>query len=33
MQDLLRFVVEAEKNGFKTTMTTDHFHRWWHDNA
>jgi len=33
MQDLLRFVVEAEKNGFTTTMTSDHFHTWWHDNA
>jgi len=33
MQDLLRFVVEAEKNGFTTTMTSDHFHPWWHDNA
>jgi coenzyme F420-dependent glucose-6-phosphate dehydrogenase len=33
MQDLLQFVVEAEKNGFATTMTSDHFHPWWHDNA
>jgi coenzyme F420-dependent glucose-6-phosphate dehydrogenase len=33
MQDLLRFVVEAEKSGFTTTMTSDHFHPWWHDNA
>jgi coenzyme F420-dependent glucose-6-phosphate dehydrogenase len=33
MQDLLRFVVEAEKTGFTTTMTSDHFHPWWHDNA
>jgi coenzyme F420-dependent glucose-6-phosphate dehydrogenase len=33
MQDLLQFVVEAEKNGFTTTMTSDHFHPWWHDNA
>ena len=33
MQDLLRFVTEAEKNGFTTTMTSDHFHPWWHDNA
>jgi coenzyme F420-dependent glucose-6-phosphate dehydrogenase len=33
MQDLLLFVVEAEKNGFITTMTSDHFHPWWHDNA
>jgi coenzyme F420-dependent glucose-6-phosphate dehydrogenase len=33
MQDLLKFVVEAEKGGFTTTMTSDHFHPWWHDNA
>lgn len=33
MHDLLQFVVEAEKNGFITTMTSDHFHPWWHDNA
>jgi coenzyme F420-dependent glucose-6-phosphate dehydrogenase len=33
MQDLLQFIVEAEKNGFATTMTSDHFHPWWHDNA
>src|SRR5919199_922860 len=33
MQDLLRFVIEAEKSGFTTTMTSDHFHPWWHDNA
>jgi coenzyme F420-dependent glucose-6-phosphate dehydrogenase len=33
MQALLRFVVEAEKNGFTTTITSDHFHPWWHDNA
>jgi alkanesulfonate monooxygenase SsuD/methylene tetrahydromethanopterin reductase-like flavin-dependent oxidoreductase (luciferase family) len=33
MRDLLRFVIEAEKNGFTTTMTSDHFHPWWHDNA
>ena len=33
MHDLLQFVVEAEKNGFTTTMTSDHFHPWWHDNA
>jgi coenzyme F420-dependent glucose-6-phosphate dehydrogenase len=33
MHDLLRFVVEAEKCGFATTMTSDHFHPWWHDNA
>jgi coenzyme F420-dependent glucose-6-phosphate dehydrogenase len=33
MHDLLQFVVEAEKNGFTTTITSDHFHPWWHDNA
>jgi coenzyme F420-dependent glucose-6-phosphate dehydrogenase len=33
MHDLLRFVVEAEKNGFTTTITSDHFHPWWHDTA
>jgi coenzyme F420-dependent glucose-6-phosphate dehydrogenase len=33
MHDLLKFVVEAEKGGFATTMTSDHFHPWWHDNA
>ena len=33
MQDLLKFVVEAEKGGFTATMTSDHFHPWWHDNA
>jgi coenzyme F420-dependent glucose-6-phosphate dehydrogenase len=33
MDDLLKFVVEAEKGGFTTTMTSDHFHPWWHDNA
>lgn len=33
MHDLLRFVIEAEKFGFKTTMTSDHFHPWWHDHA
>jgi len=33
IQDLLKFVVEAEKGGFTMTMTSDHFHPWWHDNA
>jgi len=33
MHDLLRFVTEAERYGFKTTMTSDHFHPWWHDGA
>ena len=31
MQDLLKFVIEAEKSGFRTTMTSDHFHPWWHN--
>jgi coenzyme F420-dependent glucose-6-phosphate dehydrogenase len=33
MQDLLEFVIEAEKGGFKTCLTSDHFHPWWHDNG
>ena len=33
MHELLKFVVEAERCGFTTTMTSDHFHPWWHDNA
>jgi coenzyme F420-dependent glucose-6-phosphate dehydrogenase len=33
MHELLKFVVDAEKGGFTTTMTSDHFHPWWHDNA
>ena len=33
LQDLLEYTVEAEKCGFITTMTSDHFHPWWHDNA
>jgi coenzyme F420-dependent glucose-6-phosphate dehydrogenase len=33
MHELLKYVVEAEKAGFTTTMTSDHFHPWWHDNA
>lgn len=33
MHDLLQFVIEAEKGGFTTTMTSDHFHPWWHDNG
>lgn len=33
MHKLLKFVVKAEKGGFNTTMTSDHFHPWWHDNA
>ena len=33
MEDLLVFVAEAERCGFNTTMTSDHFHPWWHDGA
>jgi coenzyme F420-dependent glucose-6-phosphate dehydrogenase len=33
MHNLLKYVVEAERNGFTATMTSDHFHPWWHDNA
>ena len=33
MQDLLKFVIEAEKNGFDSCLTSDHFHPWWDDNA
>jgi coenzyme F420-dependent glucose-6-phosphate dehydrogenase len=33
IHDLLKFTVEAEKGGFSTTMTSDHFHPWWHDNG
>ncbi|MDQ4056234.1 MAG: LLM class flavin-dependent oxidoreductase [Thermoproteota archaeon] len=33
MQDLLKFVIEAEKNGFDSCLTSDHFHPWWHDNG
>src|SRR5215212_295157 len=33
MHDLIKFVIEAEKGGFITTMTSDHFHPWWHDNG
>jgi len=31
MQQLIGFVKEAEKGGISTTMTSDHFHPWWHD--
>jgi coenzyme F420-dependent glucose-6-phosphate dehydrogenase len=31
MQDLIKFVIEAEKGGFTATMTSDHFHPWWND--
>jgi coenzyme F420-dependent glucose-6-phosphate dehydrogenase len=33
MQDLLEFVAEAEKGGFNSCLTSDHFHPWWHDNG
>lgn len=33
LSQLLEFVIEAEKGGFITTMSSDHFHPWWHDNA
>jgi coenzyme F420-dependent glucose-6-phosphate dehydrogenase len=33
MQDLLRFVTEAERGGFNSCLTSDHFHPWWHDNG
>jgi coenzyme F420-dependent glucose-6-phosphate dehydrogenase len=31
MQDLIKFVIEAEKGGFNATMTSDHFHPWWNN--
>jgi coenzyme F420-dependent glucose-6-phosphate dehydrogenase len=33
MQDLLKFVTEAERGGFNSCLTSDHFHPWWHDNG
>jgi coenzyme F420-dependent glucose-6-phosphate dehydrogenase len=33
MQQLIEFVQEAEKGGFKTTLTSDHFHPWSHTNG
>ena len=33
MQDLLKFVAEAERGGFNSCLTSDHFHPWWHDNG
>lgn len=33
LHDLLDFAAEAERVGFGTTMTSDHFHPWWHDGA
>ena len=33
MHDLIKFVTEAERGGFNTCLTSDHFHPWWHDNG
>ena len=33
MENLLKFVAEAEKQGLMSTMTSDHFHPWQNDNA
>ncbi|TLX87964.1 MAG: LLM class flavin-dependent oxidoreductase [Thaumarchaeota archaeon] len=33
MQQLIDFVKEAEKGGFGTTLTSDHFHPWSHTNG
>lgn len=33
MHQLLDFVAEAEKAGFQSTATSDHFHPWWNDNG
>ncbi|TLX87637.1 MAG: LLM class flavin-dependent oxidoreductase [Thaumarchaeota archaeon] len=33
MQELIDFVKEAEKGGFKSTLTSDHFHPWSHTNG
>lgn len=33
MEGLISFVQEAERNGFMSTMTSDHFHPWRHDGA
>jgi coenzyme F420-dependent glucose-6-phosphate dehydrogenase len=33
MQNLLEFVGHAEKGGFTSVLTSDHFHPWWHDNG
>jgi coenzyme F420-dependent glucose-6-phosphate dehydrogenase len=33
MQQLIDFVQEAEKGGFETTLTSDHFHPWSHTNG
>jgi coenzyme F420-dependent glucose-6-phosphate dehydrogenase len=33
MNDLLKFVKEAESGGFNQTLTSDHFHPWTHTNG
>lgn len=33
MEKLIDFVAEAERHGFNSTMTSDHFHPWRHDGA
>jgi coenzyme F420-dependent glucose-6-phosphate dehydrogenase len=33
MNDLIKFVTEAEKTGFDQTLTSDHFHPWSHTNG
>jgi coenzyme F420-dependent glucose-6-phosphate dehydrogenase len=33
MHDFIKFVTEAERIGFNTCLTSDHFHPWWHDNG
>jgi coenzyme F420-dependent glucose-6-phosphate dehydrogenase len=33
MQDLLKFITEAERGDFNSCLTSDHFHPWWHDNG
>ena len=33
MNDLIKFVIEAEKMGFDQTLTSDHFHPWSHTNG
>ena len=33
MQNLLEFVSQAERGGFTSVLTSDHFHPWWHDNG
>ncbi len=33
MNDLLKFVKEAESGGFNQTLTSDHFHPWTHSNG